>query len=349
MRFHFLFFLFGMALCSMLSCGPSTADRLAEKARKDSLATAEKAALQAREAEEAEKRRPRTKADIRIEKALKYDQHTLDDTYPYQDTTRSFQWEKIKEQLARVENIQRHQGPYGVLQNYKNLNGEAPLVSHFSRNAYKRVVDSLGTERYQSTPLFLPGQSEKPVIYGRDGWLVALESPDSLAMQSVTLLSFEGKYEVPKKYVKRLEGQPTFRHVVAVDVTHQNITHLEQIDGTWMIRSMNPATTGQHKPPYAQETPLGIFVMQEKKQKMYFLKDGSRTEIAGFAPWASRFTNGGYIHGIPVNYPSQKIIEFSWSLGTIPRSHMCVRVASSHAQWIYDQATAWDALVVVID
>ena len=34
--------------------------------------------------------------DIRLDKELLYDKHTLKDTYPYKDTTRHFQWEKIK-------------------------------------------------------------------------------------------------------------------------------------------------------------------------------------------------------------------------------------------------------------
>ncbi|MEG0648067.1 MAG: murein L,D-transpeptidase, partial [Bacteroides sp.] len=38
--------------------------------------------------------------DIEISKELLYDKHTLADTYPYKDTTRHFQWEKMKERLA---------------------------------------------------------------------------------------------------------------------------------------------------------------------------------------------------------------------------------------------------------
>lgn len=34
--------------------------------------------------------------DIRLDKELLYDKHTLEDTYPYKDTTRHFQWEKNK-------------------------------------------------------------------------------------------------------------------------------------------------------------------------------------------------------------------------------------------------------------
>ena len=38
--------------------------------------------------------------DIRLDKELLYDKHSLKDTYPYKDTTRHFQCEKIKERLA---------------------------------------------------------------------------------------------------------------------------------------------------------------------------------------------------------------------------------------------------------
>ena len=91
--------------------------------------------------------------------------------------------------------------------------------------------------------------------------------------------------------------------------------------------------------------------VQEHKPKMYYLRDGS-SEIAGFAPWASRFTRGGYIHGVPLNNPKateKNYIEFSPTLGTTPRSHMCVRNATSHAKYIYDWATPLESLVIVID
>ena len=78
--------------------------------------------------------------------------------------------------------------------------------------------------------------------------------------------------------------------------------------GEWKIRSMNPATTGRHAPPYAQETPLGMYLLQQKKSRMVFLKDGSAA-TGGYAPYASRFTNGAYIHGVPVNVPRTAMIE----------------------------------------
>ena len=44
-----------------------------------------------------------TAEQIQITKDLLYDQYTLEDTYPYKDTTRQFQWDKIKERLALLE------------------------------------------------------------------------------------------------------------------------------------------------------------------------------------------------------------------------------------------------------
>ena len=43
-------------------------------------------------------------------------------------------------------------------------NGEAPLVRKFHRDAYKRVSDTLGIERYQSVPLYLPEEIIKTSI-----------------------------------------------------------------------------------------------------------------------------------------------------------------------------------------
>lgn len=302
-----------------------------------------------REAEEEARKRPRTAEDIELSKDLAYDEHTLEETYAYEDTTRLFQLDKVKENLAYVENFQRTPASYAVLQNRKNKNGEAPLVKNYHRNDYKRISDSLGTERYQSAPLYAVDDTVSPTIYGSDGALVKLLSSDTLDRVQLEGVSFEGTWEAPKRYVKAIGDSVTFHRVVFVDVTNQNTLTAERTDDCqWVIRSMNPATTGVHKPPYSQETPLGIFVIQEKKAKMFYLKDGTST-IHGYAPHASRFTNGGYIHGVPTQSVDASIIEYSWSLGTVPRSHMCVRNASSHAKFVYDWTETFNALVIVID
>ena len=290
-----------------------------------------------------------TADDIEITKDLLYDKYTLKDTYKYQNEERSFKWDIIKKKLAYIENIQLEKNiRWAVLQNYKNLNREAPLVRKYVRNAYKRVADTLGVERYQSVPMYLPGDTLVPERYGRDGTLAYLRGQVG-SFCRVYPVTWEEEWLVPERYLKQLSDSTIFNHVVFVDRLDQNITTLERTaPGEWAIRSMNPATTGRHAPPYAQETPLGMYLLQQKKQKMVFLKDGS-SATGGYAPYASRFTNGAYIHGVPVNVPRTAMIEYSWSLGTIPRSHMCVRNATSHSKFVYDWAPTEKSLIVVIE
>lgn len=344
MRNHIVFklFIFLLVAYSCQNSNKTKSDAMKEKRIKDSLE-------QIKKEEDLERARPRTAEDISLDQDLAYDKHTLKDVYPYEDTTRVFQFDKIKDHLAKIENFQRKDHHYAVLQNYKNRNKEAPVVENFVRNAYKRVSDTLGNERYQSAPLYKAETSEKPSVYGRDGSLVILESSDTLDMVKITGISFEGSWFVPKRYVKTIGSDFKVTHVNFVDVTNQNICTVERSgENEWKIRSMNPATTGRHKPPHAMETPTGLYVVQEQKAKMFYFRDGT-TSIEGFAPYASRFTNGAYIHGVPVNNPKGKIIEYSWSLGTTPRSHMCVRNASSHAKFVYETSKPMQSLVIVID
>lgn len=285
--------------------------------------------------------------DVSLSEELLFDKYTLADEYPYKKKTRTFQWSKIKEYLAFVENFQNEDITYAVLQNYRNLNGMAPLVKNHTRNRYDRTIDSVGVERNQSIPLFEP-DATTPSLYARDGSLVRLLSSDTTEMVEVDGISFNGMWSVPKRYVRTLGDTLRIRHIAFVDVTNQNIALVERVDDGWKIRSKNPATTGRNKPPYSRVTPTGIFMLQEKRGKMFYLKDGT-TELEGFAPYASRFTNGAYIHGVPVADPEGEIVEYSYSLGTTPRSHMCVRNASSHAQFIYQNAKVLQSLVIVID
>lgn len=286
--------------------------------------------------------------DILLTKEFLYDKYTLEDVYPYQDTTRSFKWDAIRHSLAFVENVQQNPTRWVVMQNYKNQNQYPPLVKKYKYNKARLVSDTLGVSRYQSVPLYAPEDTITPELYGPDGSIAAYLGEEGSFVRVKPLL-IEKEWMVPKRYLYELADSVFFSHVIVVDRKDQNITTLEFVErGKWKIRSMNPATTGKHNPPYGQETPLGIFVLQQKKRNMYFWKDGTR-EIGGYAPYASRFTNGAHIHGVPVNKPATKQIEYSWSLGTTPRSHMCVRNATSHAQFIYDWAPTWSTLVIVIE
>ncbi len=292
-----------------------------------------------------------TASDIILKKDIQFEDYTLEDEYQYKDTTRRFQWEKIQEKIAHIENeVNKSAESYkiGIFSNYRNQNGEAPTVSDFVRDDYKRVSDQYGVERYQSVPLYSSEGDTILVRYGRDGWIAKIMDSDTTEMIRVKGISFEGEYLIPNRYLIPWGDSIKLDKFVAVDVTNQNISTIEKRDEEWFILSMNPATTGVHKPPYAHETPVGIFAVQEQKVKMLYTKDGSN-ELAGYAPYASRFTNGAYIHGVPTQSTRQSIIEWSNTLGTTPRSHMCVRNASSHAKFVYDWVTVKETVVFVID
>ena len=329
-----------LALTLLLACQPST-DSSAEETNVDTIVATDTVV--------AEPQPELTVEQIVIDRELAFDKYTLEDSYKYQKKTRTIQWDQIREQLLRIEQIQSSPHRWGVLQNYKNLNGEAPLTKVWSRDSYRLVSDSLGVERYQSVPLYAPSDTLKPELYGRDGTLIAMTDTLGSNFWQGRAESPEADWYVPKRYIKLLKPDVTFSHVVVIDRGQQHIIVLErQAPARYLVRSINPATTGRHKPPHAKETPLGIFLLQEKKPKMFYTSDGS-SRIAGFAPWASRFTCGAYIHGVPVNNPKGRIVEYSHSLGTTPRSHMCVRNASSHAKFVYDNCPTLATLIVVIE
>ena len=104
--------------------------------------------------------------DILLTKELLYDKYTLEDVYPYQDTTRSFKWETIRRSLAFVENVQQNPTRWVVMQNYKNQNQYPPLVKKYKYNKARLVSDTLGVSRYQSVPLYAPEDTITPELYG---------------------------------------------------------------------------------------------------------------------------------------------------------------------------------------
>lgn len=291
-----------------------------------------------------------TADDIVIRKEFEYDKYTLADEYPYLKTTRMFQWDKIKAGLALLETVQREPSLWGIAKNQKNINGVAPAAKGATLNDYNNLQDRYGAERYQGIPLYDSLDLITPERYEHDGSLLRLNNyTDTAKFVNAESIYIGGNWMIPKRYVKPIDQSVTrFDKVIFVDRTNQNICTLEKRDGDWVVLSMNPATTGARRPPFQKPTPLGIFVIQEKKERMIYMVDGT-SRIGGFAPWASRFCSGGYIHGVPVNLPATAIVEYSATLGTVPRSHMCIRNVTSHAIFIYNWAPVEKSLLFVIE
>ncbi|WP_432205071.1 L,D-transpeptidase [Cetobacterium somerae] len=281
--------------------------------------------------------------EIILKKELTYNKYTLDNFYKYKNTSREFQWEKIENKISNLEKFQNEYSKIGTLRNFRNSNGNPPKLESFLKSPER---DKYGVRREQGIPLY-ESLDRKPVRYAWDGSLVGiLEEKDGFV--KIKIESLDGEWWTLKKYVKEISTDPANK-LIFIDRKNQNIATLQKENGIWLIRSMNPATTGLDKLPHNFPTPLGTFVVQNKKPRMNYLKLGSSSEIAGFAPYATRFSGGGYIHGIPVELPKTQIIEHSPTLGSTPRSRMCVRNASSHAKYIYEWARPLNTLVVVIE
>ena len=288
------------------------------------------------------------KTDVVVEKDFLYNQYALADTYLYGKITREFQWDKIKACLAQVHALRaQNDSSWAILQNKSNLNGKPAKAKDYSIDVYRDVVDRYGISSNQAIPLFVSDDLTTPERYALDGSLVNIigQQGDFVIARTTT---FDGEFLIPAKYIYQIVGILQIGKAIIVDKTNQNISTYEKVGDVWKVRSMNPATTGVHRPPYQRETPLGLFVLQAKIAKMQYYADGT-TEIAGYAPWANRFSAGGYIHGVPVNLPATEIIEYSGTLGTTPRSHMCVRNATSHAKFVYYYFPVNETLVFVIE
>lgn len=65
-------------------------------------------------------------------------------------------------------------------------------MRRYVRNAYRRVADTLGVERYQSVPLYLLTDTLTPECYGRDGTIAYLQGHEGsfCRILSATFFSF---------------------------------------------------------------------------------------------------------------------------------------------------------------
>jgi hypothetical protein len=258
---------------------------------------------------------------------------------------REFQFEKMEKEInllkKEVEN-----SITAFISNYKNRNGVAPANQGKNEDAY-------GTLRYQGAPAFIEPKSNGAFRYISDGTLITVLGEDE-KFYKITTLNFEGEYYVPKKYVSFHNNLEQLNQVMVVDRKNQNQGVFEFKDGQWNLVSYTLATTGAQE-KYKFETPLGYYMAIEKKTKFLYLDDITK-EIAGYAPYAVRFTGGAYIHGIPVDFEKEdgKLVdpghkEYLFTLGTVPRSHKCVRNYTSHAAFLYNWVEIGKSAVIVIE
>lgn len=128
---------------------------------------------------------------------------------------------------------------------------------------------------------------------------------------------------------------------IFIDRKNQNLFAFEKNSETGIYTVLRTAlvTTGKNG-KYGFETPFGNFLVAISKPLMAYTSDIDTTQIIGDARYATRFTGGAYIHGIPSLYEpketrnARKSITES-KLGTYPLSHKCVRIKDGVAKYIY--------------
>ncbi len=258
---------------------------------------------------------------------------------------RKFQFDKMLEQLIKMEE-EVGKGTITYVDNYKNRKGYAPLYKGGTYDAY-------GVRRTQSAPGYLNLSDRTNFIYIEDGSLIRLLSSNETHYQ-VLVLKNNIKCWVPKKYVSSSKRLDELKKVVIIDRYNQNEGVFEKIDNQWVLVSYTLATTGA-KAKHKIETPLGYYFALETRKKFLYLDDETK-EIAGYAPYAVRFTGGSYIHGVPVNYKIKEEkridpghIEYTSTIGTVPLSHRCVRNYTSHAKFLYNWVEIRKTIVIIIE
>ncbi|HHV72375.1 MAG TPA: L,D-transpeptidase, partial [Clostridia bacterium] len=258
---------------------------------------------------------------------------------------RSFQFDKmlkaINDLKAEVDNNQT-----AFVFNYKNRNGMPPQYQG-------KDVDPNGNVRSQSAPGYVSTDPNSDFRYFPDGMLVTVLGEDE-NFYRVKSLSFPGEYWIPKAYISFWNSIQNLTQVIVVDRKNQNQATFENVNGSWKMISYTFCTTGLPG-EYSLETPLGAYMAIEKKDRFFYTAEGS-DQIAGYAPYAIRFSAGGYIHGVPVAYEKKDgeevdpgLIEYLYTIGTTPRSHKCVRNFTSHALFLYNWAQIGNCAVVVIE
>lgn len=258
---------------------------------------------------------------------------------------RAFRFEKMQNAVNKLRQ-QLAQGELHFIRNYKNQNGAPPEKGD-------TAVDEHGYRFYHSAPAYDQANTGSNFRYIPDGMLVRLlnEAGD---FYHVNVPTFGGNYYVPKQYIDPAVTLNQLNHVVVVDRNQQNQASFTIGQNSLNLVSYTLSTTGVPG-NYSFETTLGNYKAIEKKERFEYLQKGS-AEIGGYAPFAIRFTGGAYIHGVPVAYKEQNgervdpgPTEYLQTIGTFPRSNMCVRNFTSHAKFLYNWMDNQNGAVIVIE
>lgn len=252
----------------------------------------------------------------------------------------------VKELEASVDS------PFTIrISNYRNANGRPPALANGAS------TDEYDNRRDAAAGCYTtPDSSKAPVRYAPDG-LLGIQYEQYNGFTRVYFPSFEEYYWVPDKYVSTRSAVSDLTQAIVVDRKFQNLCMFERNDaGQWELVAMNYVTTGKEGGT-SLKTPLGEFSAIERKHYFYYDNEGDNI-VDGYALWAIRFSGGGYTHGVPASSKQDPVTgevyvggsaEGQSTLGTVPKSHMCVRNYTSFAKFMYDRVKIGNCAVIVFE
>jgi hypothetical protein len=253
--------------------------------------------------------------------------------------------------LAQAEKLQENadQADTVYVVNYKNRNGLPPALPG------GKTVDAYNNRRDMSAPAYSQQSLSSSFRYAPDGLIGTVKSRAG-GLTEVYFPSFGSTYWVPSRYLStQADCIPTLTQLIIVDRQNQNSGTFELENGKWTLIALTYVSTGKQG-GFHVKTPLGFFMAQERYNRFYYYYDGTQT-VEGYAPYAIRFSGGGYVHGVPraFHYSATGALvdpgmsESLRTLGTTPQSHMCVRNYTSYAKFAYNWYKKGQCAVIVFE
>lgn len=263
-------------------------------------------------------------------------------------TVRHFELARKYQEALKLQQDLSAAKTLGYVNNYKNRRGVPPKLPG-------GVNDAFGNDFSQSAPGYSSLTDLKSFVYVQDGTLLVIIGQKSGYYQC-RLPGTQTVYWIPQKYITLTTAMKGASQFVVIDRKQQNAAVFQKTATGWDLVSYQVVTTGA-RDKYRFPTPLGAFMAIEKKPKFEYLHDETQ-EVDGYAPYAVRFSGGAYLHGVPVTYKVDPLtglrtdpgmIENLSTLGTVPRSHKCVRNTTSHAKFLNEWMTIGQSAVIVIE
>ena len=256
---------------------------------------------------------------------------------------RGFYWDKMINKIEIVNDfivkaIKANQQLY-IVTEYAPLSRDKPSEKDKFGNKNNQSIIGYTNSNKKGEIINIPDQTVFRII-GEENNMLKIETP-----------FYGGPYFIEKSegtYQKIENIKKEVNKFVAIDPSSQTEVLFQRIPETqkYEVVTYSYVTTGRDGNG-SYETPHGAFLIAFTRPYMTFTRHarpGDKTipgrsdlAVAGSAKYAVRFSGGGYMHGIPVNFDfkgSTLNTGTAQKIGTYKDSHKCVRHFDDQIEFI---------------